>query len=131
MTRSIVVLLLLLSLMLATTAHASDEVSGIDVCRDFSIIAKDIMTARHKNKPMSEALPIAIDRIKDWMDKYGFEVFSEEAEEWAEALVIDAYDGPVFPSSSTFNESRREEISEFENGHFEECYKGLTSDSEE
>ena len=125
MTRSIVVLFLLLSLMLALPAYAVDEVSEIDVCRDFSMIAKDIMTARQKKRPMSETLPIAVDRIEDWVEEYGFEIDSEEM---AATLVIAAHENRVFPNSSIYEEERREEISEFENYYFEECYKGLTSD---
>jgi len=128
MTRPVVVLSFLASLLLATPAYAVDEVSEIDVCRDFSLIAKDVMTARQKKRPMSETLPNAIKRIEDWAEKYGFEIESEEVEEMAGTLVIPAYDSRVYPSSSTFDESRQEDISEFENFHFEECYTGLTSD---
>lgn len=112
----------LLSLFLATTAYADDEVSKIDVCRDFSIIAKEIMTARQKKRPMSESLPIAIDRIEDWAEEYEFD--AEKAEEMAAALVMAAYKS----TSYDVEELRRDEIGEFENLHFEECYKGLTSD---
>ena len=120
-------LAVLSSLLLATTAYADDEVDEIDICREFSLIAKEIMTARQDDKPMSETLPIAIDRFRDWADKYGFEMDMEDAEEFAAEMVMAAYE-----SSPSFGEEhQRRRISEFENSHFGECYKGLTSDSEE
>ncbi len=73
----------LLSLLLATTGHADDDVQPIDFCREISLIANQIMTARQQNRPMSETLPEATDRIKDWSDRYGIETDIEEAEEAA------------------------------------------------
>ena len=106
---------------------AVDEVSEIDFCKDFSVIAKEIMTARQKGKPMSETLPIAIARFIDWADKYGIEMDREEAEEASAGLVMAAYERPSWESEVL----QREEISEFENAVFKECYEGLTSASEE
>ena len=39
---------------------------------------------------MSETLPIARDRVKEWADEYGLAVDMEEAEEMAVELVMDA-----------------------------------------
>ena len=94
----------------------------------FLFIAKDVMIARHKELPMSETLPEAIKRIKDWAEEYGFEFESKAMEEIAASLVIPAYDSTVYPRNSTFDQARQNEISEFENLHFAECYTGLTSD---
>ncbi len=124
MTRPVLLLSFLVSLLLAAPAYADDEVSEIDVCRDYSIIAKDIMTARQKNRPMSETLPFARDRIKDWADKIGLEMDLEEAEKNAAILVMDAYDRPVYQVDTLAQGA----ISDFENVYFEECYTGLTSD---
>ena len=128
MTRLVVVLTFLASLLLAAPADAVDEVSNIDVCRDFSLIAKDVMTARQKKLPMSETLPFAITLIEIWAEKYGYELESKGLEEAAAMLVLPAYDEVVYPSDSVFDEKRQEAISRFENHHFEECYNGLTSD---
>ena len=86
------------------------------------------MTARQKKRPMSETLPNAIKQIADWAEKYGFEMNSEEVEEAAAMLVIPAYDRTAYPSNSNWNPERQDAIRDFENHHFEECYKGLTSD---
>jgi hypothetical protein len=117
----------LLSLLLATTANAVDEFSSIDFCKDLSTIAKEIMTARQQNRPMSETLPRATDRVKEWGDKYGLEMDMEEAEEAAAGMVMAAYEVMI----STNEEFRQDRVTEFENDIFKECYKGLTSDSKE
>jgi hypothetical protein len=124
MIRLVVVLFFLASLWLVAPADAADEISEIDVCRDFSLIAKDIMTARQKDRPMSETLPTARDRIKDWADNVGFDMDTKKAEGIAADLVMAAYDIPVYP----IDRLAQVEISQFENQHFEECYTGLTSD---
>jgi hypothetical protein len=113
----------LLSLLLATAAYAADEVEPIDVCKDL---------ARQKNKPMSETLPIAIDRFKDLEDKYGGEVDMEadreaENKEMAAELVMAAYARPSYG----IEELQRREISDFENSVFGDCYTAVTFDSEE
>ena len=118
----------LLSLLLVTTAYAVDEVAPIDFCKDMSIIAKEIMTARQKNKPMSETLPIALDRYQDLVDRYGIELDTEvEMNEAVAELVMDAYARPSFG----MKENQRHEISTFENYIFEACYKAATFDSKE
>ena len=117
----------LLSLLLATTAYAVDEFSSIDFCKDLSIIAKEIMTARQQNRPMSETLPRGTDRVKEWGDRYGLEMDMEEAEEAAAGMVMAAYEVMI----STNEEFRQDRVTDFENGIFKECYKELTSDSEE
>ena len=123
MTRPVVILSLLALLMLVVPAGAADQMSEIDVCREFSLIVKDVMTARQKNRPMSETLPIARDRIKKWADKFGFDYDIKKAEERAAKLVMAAYDRPSFGSGG----NAEDEISTFENDYFEACYKGLMS----
>ena len=128
MTRSIVVLLYLL-LLLAVPANAVDEVSDIDLCRDISIIANEIMTARQMDKPMSETLPAAVDRFRDMVVGYKGEVDLEDTEEMTKAiapLVMAAYDIPLWPIESM----QRNAISTFENTVFGGCYKE-SLDSEE
>ena len=127
MIRHVVALSFLASLFLALPVIAADEVSEIDICRDFSLVAKDVMTARQKKRPMSATLPIARARIKAWADKYGREVDMEEAEDWAADIVIRAYRGSAYD----IPELQRDRIADFENSYFEECYTQLTSDSEE
>ncbi len=128
MARPVVVLSLLASLLLAAPADAVDGVSEIDVCRDFSLIAKEVMTARQKKRPMSETLPKTVKQIESWAEKYGLTMDSEKVEEAAAMLVIPAYDRFAWPSGSGYNENRQNAISDFENHHFEECYTALTSD---
>ena len=123
---------LLVSLLLATVAYADDEASPMGVCKDLSIIAREIMTARQEDKPMSETLPAALKLFRDMADSYEVE-WDEEAKEAKEAeegiveLVMAAYDLPSYP----IEELQTREISEFENEVFAERYKGATSDSEE
>lgn len=117
---------ILLSLFLAATAHADDEVSPISVCTDFSIMAREVMTARQKDKPMSESLPMAKNLVKRWGEKYGLEIPMDEAEKIAAEVVMAAYTAII--STDPF---KKETITEFENGVFAECYKEMTSDSEE
>ncbi len=124
----------LLSLLLSMTAYADDEVSNLDYCKDLSIIAKEIMTARQMDKPMSETLPLAVDRLRDMFVEYGRELDSDETEKITEMiapLVMAAYESSSYPSDSAFEDARRKEISEFENMIFAECFKGTTADSEE
>ena len=117
----------LLSLLLATTAHADDEAQPIDFCRGISLIANQIMTSRQQNRPMSEMLPKATNRIKDWSDRYGFEMDMDEAEEAAADMVMAAYEEIISP----VEKNKRIVITEFENGVFKECYEAATSDTEE
>ena len=117
----------LLSIMLATTAYADDEVGPIDFCRDVSLIAKEVMTARQQDRSMSETLLIAIDRVKDWADENGLEMDEEEAEEFGSGMVMAAYEESISP----VDEYKRQKTTEFENSIFKECYEGVTSDSEE
>ncbi len=117
----------LLSLLLATTAHADDEVQPIDFCRGISLIANQIMTSRQQNRPMSEMLPKATNRIKDWSDRYGFEMDMDEAEEAAADMVMAAYEEIISP----VEKNKRIEITEFENAVFKECYEAAISDTEE
>ena len=126
MIRHVVVLSFLASLFLAARADAVDDFSEIDVCTSFSLIAKDVMIARQKDKPMSQTLPLARDRIKKWADKFGFGVDLKEAEEQAAQLVMAAYDRPSYGSGG----NAQDQISDFENDYFKECYKGLTSDED-
>ena len=128
MTRPIVVLSFLTSLLLAVQAYAVDEVSEIDVCRGFSLIAKSVMTARQARKPMSETLPYTMKLIENWAEKHGIELDSKEVEEGASVLVIPAYETTTFPKGSLWNEDRQDAINEFENGAFEHYYEGLKSD---
>ena len=128
MSRSVVVLFFLASLWLAAPADAADEVSGIDLCRDFSLIDKNVMTARQKKQPMSETLPNTIKRIEDWAKKYGIEMDSKDVEEGAALMVMPAYDRAAYPSDSNWNPERQDAIRDFENAVFEGCYEGLPSD---
>jgi hypothetical protein len=125
MNRTVVIFSFLMSLMLTPQVFADDGFSTIDVCKSFSLIAKDIMVARQKDRPMSETLPFARDRIKKWADKFGFDLEIKEAEQMAAELVMAAYDRPSFDMDGG---NAPHEINSFENLHFEECYKGLTSD---
>ena len=76
---------------------------------------------------MSEMLPKATKRIKDWSDRSGFEMDMDEAEKAAADMVMAAYEETISP----VERYKRIEITEFENGVFKECYEAWTSDSEE
>jgi hypothetical protein len=124
----LIVVFFLASLWLASPADAADDVSDIDICRDFSLIAKNVMTARQKKQPMSETLPNTIKQMKDWVKKYGLEMDSKDVEEGAALMVMPAYDIAAYPSDSNWNPERQDAIRDFENMFFEGCYEGLQSD---
>ena len=128
MTRPVVLLCLVASLMLAAQTNASDEISEIDVCRDFSLIANSVMIARQRKSPMSETLPFAIGQIELWGQKYELEMDPEDVEELAAELTIHAYDTFAWPVGSTYDDKRQDAISEFEDKYFESCYTELTSE---
>ena len=128
MSRLVVVIFFLASLWPAAPADAADEISGIDICRDFSLIAKNVMTARQKKQPMSETLPDTIKQIEDWAKKYGIEMDAKDVEEGAALMVMPAYDMAAYPSDSNWNPERQDAIRDFENASFEGCYTGLQSD---
>jgi hypothetical protein len=128
MTRLSVALSLFAVLVLSAQADGPDEVSGIDVCRDLSLVAKNVMTARQEKRPMSEVLPDAIKQMEDWAKKYGIEMDSINLEEAAAALVIPAYDMGAYPSSSSWNPERKDAIRDFENEIFEDCYEEWMSE---
>jgi hypothetical protein len=128
MTRPKVVLAFLAALILAAPAEADDKFPKIDVCRQFSLIAKDVMIARQGKKPMSETLPRARSRIEVWVKKYGLELGSDWVKEAADVVVLPAYDEFVWPNGSLYDEKRQDAIDEYENLHFRECYSGLELD---
>ncbi len=114
----------LLSLLLAMTAHAEDELKPVDFCTDLSLVANQVMKARQRDRPMSETLPMAKNRIKSWGDKYGLEMDMDEAEEMAAEMVMAAYEEMI--STDPF---KRQRTTEFENAFFKQCYEEATSDS--
>lgn len=116
----------LMSVFLATTAHADEDIGPVDLCRDVSQIANQIMTARQKNRPMSETIPVAADGIMGWSDKYELEMTAGKAEEAAADMVMAAYEQSIQP----VERHQRLEITEFENAVFKECYESATSDSD-
>ena len=94
------------------------------------------MTARQQDKPMSETLPFALDRLKDFPNVMGLDIEELGEEEQAEVLaefenffqemkpiitqfVMGAYEAPVF----TYEEQQRTAISQFENTSFASCYE--------
>lgn len=114
----------LLSLLLAMTAHAEDELKPVDFCTDLSLVANQVMKARQKDRPMSETLPMAKNRIKSWGDKYGLEMDIDEAEAIAAEMVMAAYEEMI--STDPF---KKQTTTEFENAFFKQCYEEATSDS--
>ena len=121
-------ILILLAGIVSAQADEPDEISAIEICRDISLIAKDVMTARQNKEPMSEILPATIKQLQKWAEKYGQEMSSQAAEDIAAPLVIGAYDVGAYPDGSAWNPERREAIHDFENDFFEECYEGWTSE---
>ncbi len=118
---------LILSLLLATTAHADDEVEPFDFCRDISLIAKEVMKARQQDRPMSETLLIAINRFKNLAEENGREMDEEVAEKFGSELVMLAYKENI----SATDTYKQQKTTEFENAIFKDCYKETTSNSEE
>ena len=112
-----------LSIWLVTTAHADDDISAIDICTDFSLVAKMVMTARQQDRPMSETLPLAKNEIKSWSDKYGLEMGMDEVEVIAAETVMAAY--KVVISTRSF---KKVATTEFENNFFKVCYEKTTKD---
>ncbi len=113
-----------------TTAHADDpkEVSVIDLCRDMSLIAKDIMTARQNREPISEVLPATSKQMQKWAAKHLRKMDLQTAEELSAPMVMAAYDVNAYPDGSTWREKRRDAIRDFENEAFEQCYEEWTSE---
>jgi hypothetical protein len=128
MTRLGLALLFFAALMLAANADEPDDFSAIEVCRDFSLIARDVMTARQNKEPMSEILPATIKRFQKWAEEYGREMSSQEAEEMSAPLVMAAYDATAYPDGSPWNGKRQDAIRDFENDMFEQCYEEWTSE---
>jgi len=106
------------------TAHAEDELKPVDFCTDLSLVANQVMKARQKDRPMSETLPMAKNRIKSWGDKYGREMDIDEAEAIAAEMVMAAYEEMI--STDPF---KKQTTTEFENAFFKQCYEEATSDS--
>lgn len=119
-----------------------DREFGYEYCKWMSLLAKDIMTMRQDSKPMSQALPIALERVDNMMidivesmglevqelteeEKIELQAMSEEPVEGLKSvvseLVIGSYDMPVY----SHPDNRREAINETENQMFGTCYKGF------
>ena len=125
MTRVTVTLILFAALMINAQA---EEPSVIDLCRDLSLVAKEVMTAKQEMEPMSEVLPATMKQLQKWAAKYGLEMNSQDAEELSAPLVMAAYDVRDYPDGSAWNEERQDAIRNFENESFEECYEKWTSE---
>ena len=108
--------------MLVSQTDADDEVSPIEFCKELAIIAKEVMTARHIDQPMSETLPVAQTRFRSLAIKLGSEV-GEETDEAIVGLVMEAYEKPSYDLATL----QQSEINDFENLVFAECYKGIKS----
>jgi hypothetical protein len=106
-------------LLLSTTAHADGEVSKIDVCKDLSQVAKQVMSARQQDVPMSEVLPETIIGLMNWADKYGAALDAVAAEEIASETVMLAYEQPIISVDSY----KDQEVTKFENSAFKDCYE--------
>lgn len=149
-----VVAIVFLSLSLTSVADGQEEELelflgdlSIEVCKWISILARDVMTQRQGYEPMSETLPFALDRLADvsfdpdeFLGEFGVEVDDESRAEWSAMMevfrqetrpavtemVMGAYDVPTYGIESL----RRDAINEFENGTFEECYRGAVIESQ-
>ena len=113
-------------LAIADDEPAIKEPSALDICRDLSHIAREVMQYRQKDRPMSEALVRATGRLKEWGKSFGKEMTTQEAEEMAAPFVMAAYEVRI--STPPF---QPEAITAFENEVFQECYVEWTSDSED
>jgi len=139
----------LLSLVVSAVSYGqddSDELTlediGIEYCRWLSMVAKDIMTARQEDEPMSETLPFALDRVSDFSadllpqieelaggmdEQFRSELFAqlEETETnlrpIVKSLVAGVYEIPVYAAEG----NQRRAISEFGNTVFSSCFEGV------
>ena len=139
----------LLVLLLAPLAYGQDvdidfdeRELGYEYCKWMSVLAKDIMTMRQNGKPMSETLPIALDRLDeilvDFVESVSVDFDQLTEEEKTELnvgleesmkgikpvvtqLIIGSYDVPVYGSS----DDRRRVVSDAENAMFGSCYQGF------
>ena len=118
--------IVLLSLLLTSTVFAVDDFSPIDFCKDLSMIAKEVMTARQKDKPLSETLPAAQKRFRELVDDYGVDTDNESDVLIAE-MVMGAYEMPSYGVTA----NQKSMIAKFENEIFAGCYKEAISDSED
>ena len=134
--KTITVFLISLLPLLAVPAHAddTDPAEAIEHCTVISLIARDVMAARQVAQPMSTVLPEAIKRFEEWMVSLGFEPGPDTADaaDAANKMVVHAYSISAYPSDGApYEMKRNEEIAQFENEYFSECYTRLTSEEDE
>ena len=116
------------------------EEFGFETCKWMSILARDIMIARQQDKPMSETLPYALDRLNDFPNdmidlidpetsedlddvelavmEVAFGTVSQEFKPMITQLVMGTYEVPTYDSQGL----RRDAISDAENTIFAGCY---------
>ena len=121
--------IVLLSLLLTSTVFAVDDVPPIDFCKDLSMIAKEVMTARQKDKPLSETLPAAQKRFRELVDNYGADTDNES--DALDALIAEMVMGAYEMPSYGVTANQKSMIANFENEIFAGCYKEAISDSED
>ena len=113
---------------ISVTDHDSARSTGgadpIEFCKEVSLIAKDVMTARQKERPMSETLPATIEQFLNLGDKFEKKTDPDTAEKTAASLVMMAYRRTSYPVEY----AKREAVDDFENDTFESCYKDVTVD---
>ena len=132
---------LMLLLGHAAPAQEDDTEWNIEYCKWVSLLAKDIMTARQDDAPMSETLPFALDRVDnffydmgvdfDELDEEEAELALQEADDFAKEMkplitkmVMGFYEAPVW----TVEMLQTQAISEAENATFASCFGGMESE---
>ncbi len=106
-------------LLVSTTAHADGEATRIEICKDYSHVAKQVMAERQQDIPMSEVLPETVDGLMNWANKYGFDNDVLKVEAAASGLVMAAFEESILPVDSY----KAQMVTDFENTAFKECYE--------
>ena len=130
MTKSLSVLLILFSQIFATTAYGQDDVDKkiFEKCKWVAQVAKEIMTARQREQPMSETLAFKLDQVRELlgetadMDDLNDSQLEQlkVMEQGLTEMVMGAYETPL----ATSDEDRRELVNSAEVAAFTGCYEG-------
>ena len=121
-------LMLTATLLLTLPATASETWQVVDLCRDLSLIARDVMSERQDRQVMSDVLPDTADRVEEWVRKYKLPFDTDEIKELAAIITMEAFESSLFPPGSNWNIDRADAISSFENGYFEACFEEWSED---
>lgn len=122
--------LALLMLLAVAAVHAEDELSGIEFCKEFSVMTRSAAEQRRDDVLMSEVLPDLLTEFGNLLEEYEIESYMTETEyeeylQTAELnlvnMVIEMYNLPPIT----------DDINDFENAAFGVCYRSLLAGAAE